>query len=137
ASFLWPRLQRLLERPNAALYKEKISEVYGPGAWPLKGAGHVEELITLKDHELFKDYLRILYLSKLVLVDRKAHAEAAFHMAQDMWENYNVGKIRLKFTLSRSTTLSHEQVPGADNVSEKDVVLGLYEGLTSFKSSHP
>lgn len=81
-------------------------------------------------------YLRILYLAKLILKDKKAHVEAAYHMAHELYYKYNVGKIRLKFTLSRASNESADQIPGVENVSEEDVVYGLYEGFMKFKKDH-
>ena len=58
-------------------------------------------------------------------------------MADDLYRNYNVGQIRLKFSLSRSTSDSSEQIPGIDEVTAEDVLLGLYDGFKSFQQIHP
>jgi adenosine deaminase len=137
AEFIYPRLKPLLEGPNAALYKKKITEVYGNEAWPIQSVQDVDRLIRLKETEGFGTYLRILYLPKLILVDRAAHAESSYHLAKELFEKYNVGSVRLKFSLSRASQNSTEQIPGADDVSPEDVVLGLYEGFSRFKSEHP
>jgi hypothetical protein len=137
ADFIYPRLKILLEGPERSLYEQKIVEVYGPKALPITSKEDVDNLIRLKDGEQFKTYLKILYLSKLILTTREVHKEAAYHMAQELYQKYNVGKIRLKFTLSRSTSVSDEQIPGLEHLSEDDVVLGLYEGFMKFKSEKP
>lgn len=135
--FIFPRLKKLIEGPHKAVYEKKITEVYGKDAWPIRSVEDVDRLIRLKDGEGFLTYLKILYLPKLILVDRAAHADSAYHMAEELYEKYNVGQIRLKFTLSRSSSSSTEQIPGADDVTPEDVVLGLYEGFLDFKKKHP
>lgn len=137
ADFIYPRLKKLIEGEHAEVYKEKIIEVYGEEAWPIKSVEDVDNLIRLQEGEQFMTYLRILFLPKLVLVDRKAHEEAAYHMAEELYEKFNVGHVRLKFTLNRSTSNSSEQVPGMENVTEEDVVFGLYNGFKKFQSEHP
>lgn len=137
AEFIYPRLKKLIEGPHKDIYQKKITEVYGPSAWPINSVQDVDKLIRLKDGEGFNTYLRILYLPKLILVDRQAHEESAYHLAKELYTKYNVGHIRLKFMLSRSSSSSTEQVPGADNVSAEDVVLGLYAGFAKFKVEYP
>ncbi|MCX7978904.1 MAG: hypothetical protein N2578_07865 [Bdellovibrionaceae bacterium] len=137
ADFIWPRLKVLLEGPHRTVYESKIREVYGPQALPLKSAADLRKLIVLKAGESFSTYLKILYLPKLIFISREAHAEAAYHMAEEMYSKYNVGRIRLKFSLNRSTSSSSEQIPGVDELSSEDVVLGLYEGFKKFKNEHP
>ncbi|HEY1080398.1 MAG TPA: hypothetical protein VGE46_09875, partial [Bdellovibrio sp.] len=137
ADFIYPRLKKLLEGPDKAIYEEKIREVYGDKALPIKSVEDVDRLIRLQENEGFSRYLKILYLPKLIFISREAHAEAAFHLANDLYYKYNVGRIRLKFSLSRSTSSSSEQIPGIDNVTSEDVVLGLYEGFKKFQEQHP
>ncbi len=137
AEFIYPRLKILLEGPQSKIYEQKIAEIYGHDALPIENIDDVDKLIRLKDGELFKTYLKILFLPKLVLTSRTSHAEAAYHMASELFNNYNVGKIRLKFTLSRSTGLSEEQIPGLEDLTEDDVVLGLYDGFMKFKKEKP
>lgn len=137
AEFIFPRLKKLIDGPNQAIYRKKIIEVYGDKAWPINSVEDVDRLIRLEEAEGFMTYLRILYLPKLILVDRNAHQESAYHMAQELYEKYNVGKVRLKFSLSRSSSSSTEQIPGADEVSPEDVVLGLYDGFKKFRDEHP
>lgn len=137
AEFIYPRLKLLLDGPDRTLYEDKIRQVYGDQSIPVKSVEDVDRLIRLKEGEQFKTYLKILYLSKLILTTREAHEAAAYHMATELYENYNVGKIRLKFTLSRSTGISDEQIPGLENLTEDDVVLGLYDGFMKFKSEKP
>lgn len=137
ADFIYPRLIKLLEGPQGDIYKNKITEVYGPQALPINSVEDVDKLIRLEDHQGFKEYLKILYLPKLILIDRLAHEESSYHLASELYYKYNVGKIRLKFSISRVSTHSEEQIPGADEVDPEDVVLGLYEGFKKFQNQHP
>ncbi len=137
ADFIYPRLKKLLDGPDKKTYEDKIKQVYGEDSIPLTSVDDVDRLIRLKEGEQFKTYLKILYLSKLILTTKEAHVAAAYHMASELYESYNVGKIRLKFTLSRSTGISDEQIPGLENLTEDDVVLGLYEGFMKFKAEKP
>lgn len=136
AEFIYPRLKKLLEGPHQEIYEKKIREVYGDQSLPIKSVADVANLITLKEDEGFATYLKILYLPKLIFISREAHAEAAFHMAEEMYTKFNVGRIRLKFTFSRVTS-SSEQIPGVDEVSGEDVVMGLYDGFKKFQKLHP
>jgi adenosine deaminase len=136
AEFIFPHLKKLLEGPHQSVIEKKIKSVYGEDSIPIKSVSDVDQLIRLKDGEQFKTYLKILYLPKLILNSRIIHEEAAYHMAHELYSKYNVGKIRLKFTLSRSTGISDEQIPGIENLTEDDVVLGLYDGFMRFKKEH-
>lgn len=133
ADFIYPRLKELLEGKDKAIYEKRIVEVYGEDALPISNVEDVDRLIRLKDGEQFGTYLRILFLAKLILNSRQAHVDAAYHMAKELYEEYNVGSIRLKFTLSRASKMDAEQIPGIGNVTEEDVVLGLYEGFKKFQ----
>lgn len=137
AEFIYPRLKKLLEGPDKAIYEQKIAEVYGQQALPIRSVEDVDKLIRLQENEGFARYLKILYLPKLIFINREVHAEAAYHMAKDLWNNFNVGAVRLKFSLSRSTSSSSEQIPGIDDVTPEDVVLGLYDGFKKFQDEHP
>ena len=137
ASFLWPRLKILFEGSNKKTYEEKIKKNYGKDAWPITGPEHINDLIRLKEGDLFENYLRILYLPKLIFINKKSHEDASYHMASSLYENYNVGTVRLKFTLSRTTNSKLEQIPGIENVSEEDIVLGLYKGFKNFQKKVP
>lgn len=137
AEFIYPRLKKLLEGPHKAIYEEKIKEVYGDKALPIRSIEDVDRLIRLQENEGFSRYLQILYLPKLIFVSRQAHEEAALHMAQELYQKYNVGRIRLKFSLSRSTSSSSEQIPGIDDVTPDDVILGLYDGFKKFQEQNP
>ncbi|PIK16311.1 hypothetical protein [Halobacteriovorax sp. JY17] len=136
AEFIYPRLKKLLEGDNKELYEKKIKDVYGENSIPINSIDDVDNLIRLKDGEQFGKYLEILYLAKLVLVDRKAHEDAAYHMAEELYTKYNVGQIRLKFTLSRSTSIESEKVPGIEDITEEDVVLGLFDGFKKFQKDN-
>lgn len=137
ADFIYPRLMKLLSGPHKEIYEKKITEVYGKSALPIKTVADVDKLIRLKESEGFSQYLKILYLPKLIFISREAHSEAAYHLASELYDKYNVGKIRLKFSLSRSTSNSSEQIPGVDDINPEDVVLGLYEGFKKFQDKHP
>jgi adenosine deaminase len=137
ADFIFPHLRRLLEGPHRALYERKITEVYGADALPISSVDDVDRLIRLQEGERFDRYLKILYLPKLILTSREIHREAAYHMATRLFREYNVGAIRLKFTLFRETTDSSEQIPGIEEITPEDVVLGLYEGFKRFQDEYP
>ncbi|MGB0455042.1 MAG: hypothetical protein ACPGJV_15135 [Bacteriovoracaceae bacterium] len=137
AEFLFPKIQEALQSEHSEKLKEKIVEIYGEDALPIKSVEDVDRLIRLQDGERFLTYLKILFLPKIILKDKKAHEECAYHMAKELYENYNVGSIRLKFTLSRSSKNSSDQIPGLGDVSEEDVVLGLFEGFSKFKTQNP
>lgn len=136
AEFLYPRLKKLLEGPHKDIYEKKIKEVYGDQALPIKSVADVDKLIRLDETEGFLTYLKILYLPKLVFIDRQTHADAAYDMANELYNKFNVGRIRLKFTLDRATSSSSEQIPGIDDVTPEDVVLGLYDGFKKFQDEH-
>ncbi len=137
AAYIYPRIKSLLEGPNKKIYEQKIQNIYGDDSLPIRSADDVDKLIRLKDGEEFDRYLEILFLAKLTLVDRAAHAEASYHLAQSLWEKYNVGAVRLKFSLSRATTEKSEQIPGIETVTPEDTLLGLFDGLKRFKDEHP
>lgn len=136
AEFIYPRLQKLLQGPLRETYLQKIAKAYGLKSVQIEKMADVDRLIRLKEGEGFLRYLQLLYLPKLIFLSREAHSEAAEHMARELYYKYNVGKIRLKFSLSRSTSSESEQIPGADGVTSEDVVLGLYDGFKSFQKSH-
>ncbi len=137
AEFIFPRIQALLEGPNRTLYEKKIRDVYGPDSIPINKVSDVDNLIRLRENEGFTSYLKILYLAKLILVDREAHKQSAYHMANELYHRYNVGKIRLKFTLARTSSASGENIPGSDDVTSEDVIMGLFEGFMAFKKERP
>jgi len=62
---------------------------------------------------------------------------AAYEIASRLKREHNVGSVRLKFTLFRSTTDASEQVPGIENLTPEDVVVGLYQGFREFQSEYP
>ena len=135
--FIWEHLSVLLKGKNKDLYLQKIREVYGDQNIKIENVNDVKDLIQLKPEEEFSRYLTILYLPKLILKDRQIHEMSSYHMAKTLFEEYNVGSIRLKFTLSRSTGIESEQIPGLDNITEEDVVLGLYSGFMKYKNENP
>jgi adenosine deaminase len=137
AEFIYPRLKKLLKGPNKKIYEQKIIDTYGPDALPITSVEDVDELIRLKPEERFEKYLKILLLPKLILTDKKAHEEAAYHMAQELYTKYNIGSIRLKFTFSRSSAKDEDVIPGHEKVTSEDVVLGLYKGFNQFQEENP
>lgn len=137
ASFVHPRLEQLLDGPHRAQYEAKIAAVYGREALPIRDVRDVDRLIRLGDSDRFDRYLKILYLPKLILTSRDAHRDAAYHMASRLYRTSNVGSIRLKFTLMRETTDPTEQIPGIEELTPEDVVLGLYEGFRAFQREVP
>lgn len=137
ADFVYPRLKELLDGPSGSIYKEKIVKIYGEKALPIDSIEKVDRLMRLQDNEQFNRYLEILILPKLILNSSQAHAEASYHMASELYEKYNVGAIRLKFTLSRATTDEKESIPGTEPLDSEEVVLGLYEGFKKFQTEHP
>lgn len=137
AEFVYPRLQELLNGPHSALYQQKIVQVYGPSALPIDSEEKLIQLITIKDGDDFNHYLKMLLIPKLILNTRQAHAQAAYHLASELYTKYNVGSIRLKFTLSRDTQISDEQIPFLEHLTPEDVVLGLYQGFMEFQGKYP
>ncbi len=137
AEFVYPRLMKMLSGPQKEIYEKKIKDVYGEEALPIRSVEDVERLMTLKEGEGFATYLNILYLPQLVFINREVHEAAAEHIAHEMYYKYNVGFLRLKFSLSRSTSSSSEQIPGIEEVTAQDVVLGLYDGFKKFQQKHP
>src|SRR5947208_1944607 len=51
ADFIWPRLAKLLDGPQRAMYESKIAEVYGSDALPIDSAADVDRLIRLGDDD--------------------------------------------------------------------------------------
>ena len=96
ASFVYPRLAALLAGPDRAIYEKKIREAYGDDALPIQSEADVDKLLRLQEGMGFSRYLQVLTLAKLVLTDREAHREAAFHMARRLYHDDNIGRIRLK-----------------------------------------
>ncbi|MBK7960186.1 MAG: hypothetical protein IPK04_02550 [Bdellovibrionales bacterium] len=137
AEFLYPRLLKLMEGQKEEDYLKRISTNYGFPISRFKSAADVDQLIRLKEGEGFLKYLKLLYLPSLIFISREAHTEAAYHLAEELYTKYNVGSIRIKFSLSRLTSSASQQIPGAENVTSEDVVLGLYEGFRSFQKAHP
>jgi hypothetical protein len=135
--FIFPRLKVLLEGANKKVYEDKIRAIYGENSLPINSVDDVARLLKLKNDERFSRYLSILMLPKLLMVSRQAHREAAYHLARDLYSKYNVGFIRLKFTLSRASNDESEKVPGLENLTEEDVALGLYDGFMDFKKEVP
>ncbi len=137
AEFIFPRLKKLLTGPNKKIYEQKIAETYGREVLPIKSVEDVDALIRLQHDEFFERYLKILLLPKLILTNKKAHEEAAFHMAEELYHKYNVGRVRLKFSLTRDSAKKEDEIPGLKKITPEDVVLGLYKGFKKFQDKHP
>lgn len=138
AEFVHPHLMKLLNGPHRQTYIQNIDKVYGEGtAEKIQTVGDVDSLLRLKEDEYFDRYLKILLLPKLILTSREMHQKAAYSMASELYHKFNVGKIRLKFTLSRANQTDDEQIPGLESLTEEDVVLGLYDGFMQFKAEVP
>lgn len=135
--FIYENLQPLIEGPQKKLYAKHIRAVFGQSAFPIRGAEDVAKLIQVEDGESFLRFLEVLFLPKLIFTSREAYRKAASHIARSVFENYNVGKVHLKFTLSRVSGMHAEQIPGTENLTPEDVILGLYEGFKGFKDEHP
>jgi len=136
ADFIHPRLMALLDGPAGAAAREKIALVYGPEQ-RVETVEDVAAMIRLPPGERFDRYLKILLLPKLILTSREAHAEAAYHMASELFYRHNVGALRLKFTLSRATSDASETIPGIERLTPEDVALGLFEGFNRFRGEQP
>lgn len=134
--FVWSKLQALIEGPNKDVYERKIRNVYGDAAWPIRSAEDVSRLIRLKETEGFSTYLKILFLPSLIFISKQAHADAAYHMASELYKKHNVGSIRIKFMLNRATSKADDKIPGLDQVTSEDVLLGLYDGFKRFQTEH-
>ena len=134
--FIWKHLEPIINSDEGPLITKKVEEVYGRKIkW--EGVQTVRDLVQLNDDGDFTTYLKILFLPKIILRSKEIHIDAAYHMGKELFEKYNVGSIRLKFTLSRSTGIKSEQVPGLEGVTEEDVVLGLYEGFKKYQQENP
>jgi adenosine deaminase len=137
AEFIMPYLKGLLNGENAELYKKKINAVYGDNGADIKNIEDLRERLILKDDERFERYLDILLIPKLILTSREIHKKAAFSMSKQLFEKYNVGSVRLKFTYSRASSVKAEQIPGIADLSSEEVVLGLYDGFMAYKKQNP
>ena len=134
-SNILPHLEKILSGPHKDVYSEKIKEHYGENALPIKSEEDILKLISISDSDGFEEYLKVLYLPKLILTSREVHSQLAYSMAKDLYFHYNVGHIRLKFTFDRSNS-SSEALPGVDSISSEDVILGLYDGYQKFKKEN-
>jgi len=135
--FIYSKINPLLKTQHTETYEKNIRDVYGENSLPIRSAKDVQNLIALKENEGFSRYLEILFLPKLFLLNRETHRQAAYSMAKDVYENYNVGHIRLKFTFSRVATMKAETIPGLKEDTPEQALLGLYEGFMDFKKEHP
>ena len=137
AEFIYPRLKKLIDGPHAAIYEKQIKNAYGEKSWPINNPQDVHNLISLQDGEGFTSYLKILFLPQMIFINRETHREAAYHIASEFYFKQNVGHLRLKFSLSRASTSSSEQIPGSADITSEDVILGLYDGFMAFKKERP
>lgn len=137
ADFLYPRLDKLMQGKKEADYLQRISAVYGAPVSRPRSIEDLDRLIRLKEGEGFLRYLKLLFVPSLIFVTREVHTEAAYHLAEQLYHKYNVGRVRIKFSLSRMTASAYQQVPGAETITSEDVILGLYEGFRAFQKVHP
>lgn len=135
ADFIWRKLEALLQGPERTLYEQKILNIYGSDGLSIATVADVERLIRLKSGDRFDRYLKILMLAKLILTDQEAYHQAAWHMAESLHSQYNVGTFRLKFSYSRASTQESENSP--HSVGSEEMILGLYQGLMSYRSANP
>ncbi len=135
--FLYPHIRSLLANDPDRCFAKKIIDIYGSDSLPINSPDDINRIVRLQPDEKFSRYLDVLMLPKLILQNRDMHRQAAYSMAEAQWYKYNVGRIRLKFTLSRSTSISSEQIPGSIALTEEDCILGLYEGFHQFQKKHP
>ncbi len=140
--FVYQKLRLLWQSKQADFYRQQIREVYGENCLRRLSKKEVESLLRLPRRGNFSTYLKRLFLTKLVLNNfdfprRQIHRQAAFAMAEDMYKNYNIGFIRLKYTFSRATQMPAESVPGLGKGEAEDTLLGLYQGFIDFKRQHP
>lgn len=158
ADFIFPYLEKLFTGPNANKYQPIIERLYGKDAFPIANVKALDKMLRLKDagkiddaghkepidksqHSTFMNrfnrYLQILTIPKFILTTEEIHIDAAYNMAKDLYQNYNVGHIQLKFTLSRASSNNEDVIPGIENLSMEKVVLGLFSGFMRFKKEHP
>ena len=131
---IFPYIEDLLNGPHKKVYEDKIKEHYGDEALPISSEKDILNLISISDTDGFDEYLKVLYLPKLILTSRDIHRDLAYSMAKDLYERFNVGHIRLKFTFDRSS--SSEALPGVANITSEDVILGLYDGYKKFQGEN-
>lgn len=135
--FLFPYISELLDGPHKSTYEKKIRDVYGDAFKNIDSEEDLSKLLKLTVDERFDRYLEKLFLPKLVLTSREIHEKASYNMAKDLYERYNVGSIRLKFTYSRATTNKKEEIPGTEALSSSNVVMGLYDGFRAYQKENP
>lgn len=138
SSFLLPKVLNILKGEEGEVFAQHIERVYGSGSSKIETEEDISKLLCCYDTLHFKDFLiKGLYLPKLIFIDKKTHVEAAEHVANTFYKNFNVKNLRLKFTLSRKTVDSFEQVPQSESVTFEDVLSGLFEGFKRFQRLHP
>lgn len=139
ADFIYPRLKKALKGRGGKQIRETIEAVYGVSASSLRTKKAIEDILRIQQDEGFDEYLKKLVLPKLLLTSRKAHADAAYHMAERMHTQFNVGSLRLKFTFSRANTSgsASETIHGAEALTSEDVMLGLYDGFKRYQKKFP
>jgi len=133
--FVYHKLEKKLEGPHGSKYEDMIREVYGDLSVPIRDVEDVRRLLIVNEDEAFERYLEKLYLTKLILTDQEAHRQAAYSLAQDMYDNYNVGSVRMKFTFSRDAKMEAENLLGK-NATSAEAMLGLYQGFKDWQQEH-
>ena len=138
ADFIHARLQKLLDGPYRKNLIKKLESIYGKKASEFtKKKENIASLLQLKEGQNFTDYLRTLFLPKIILTDRQTHADCAYHIAENLYHRFNIGRIRLKFTFDRNCSSASDHLIPMEGTHSEDVVLGLYEGFYAFKKNHP
>ena len=138
ADFIHSRLQKLLDSPYKDTLNQQLKSIYGKDASHLmKKEENIAALLQLKEGQNFTDYLKTLLLPKTILIDRQTHVDCAYHIAENLYHRFNVGRVRLKFTFDRSCSSSPDHFIPMEELHSEDVVLGLYEGFYAFKQNHP
>jgi adenosine deaminase len=133
--FLYPMVKEELQGPRQSYHSEQLKNIYGHVPL-IENHYDLHSLLTIKEDQFFDDYLKILYLPKIILTSRERHRQASYHMAKIHREKFNVGTLRLKFTLSR-TSEPNDKRPLWEQVSSEDVLLGLYEGFRDYQKEDP
>ncbi len=139
AEFIFPYLQQQLKGKNKKYIIKKLQQIFGDNILNIKSVEQLDHLIRLGTNDKFDRYLKILLISKLILTTKEIHQKASYSIAANLYNNFNVGFINLKFTLSRATDNNLEQLPDEQltKLNEEEVLLGLYDGLMEYKKENP
>lgn len=139
AEWMFAELSKFLDDSSQhAILNEKTRHILGCDFEAITSAAQLSVLLESKAAENFDGYLASLAFGKLLLTSYEAHRSAAYHMAKNMFENHGVHWLELKFTLDRSGGDSPaEQFPGLEQLTDEQVLTGLYDGFMQYKKEHP